>query len=85
MNGTKPICQVPEKTNLEAFVNVTNNLGLHKKCKYPCCPQGFIRNANGVCQQMCRGCQTGICLQGECMGELCKTPNICNKVFLITT
>ena len=53
---------------------------MHYKCREPCCPQGFNRNTNGVCQQICRGCQTGVCIQGECYGELCVNKEACSNI-----
>ena len=77
MDGTKPLCKIGKNTTLEAF-ETTNQLGIHHECRKPCCPQGYIINKNGVCQQICRGCQTGICLQGECTGELCNN-RLCSQ------
>ena len=53
---------------IEDFVSVTNSPGLNRGGQHPNCPQGFKPYSNGRCVQFCRGCKTGVCNHGECIG-----------------
>ena len=52
----------------EEFVSTTNSPGLNTASNYPNCPQGYAPDNQKRCVQFCRGCKTGICLEGDCMG-----------------
>ena len=62
MNGTQPICKIPDNIQIKLFSKKNKNINYSKGC----CPLGFKKKKNGVCQENI----SEVCLQGQCIDNL---------------